>query len=86
MNFILSDIILDNAGYELFTDLCLADYLITFKFVNTVRFHGKVIPWFISDVTSKDFINTIDYLSYKIKSNVLKELGKRWENYMKSGL
>ncbi|VVC25270.1 Domain of unknown function DUF89 [Cinara cedri] len=79
------DIILDNAGYELFTDLCLADYLITFKFVNTIRFHGKVIPWFISDVTTQDFINTIDYLSYKIKSDVLKELGKRWENYMKSG-
>lgn len=83
---LFSDIILDNAGYELFTDLCLADYLVTFKFVNTVRFHGKVIPWFISDVTTQDFINTIDYLSHKVKSDVLKELGNRWEGFMKSGL
>lgn len=80
------DIILDNAGYELFTDLCLADYLVTFKFVNTVQFHGKAIPWFISDVTTRDFTSTIDYLSYKVKSDVLKELGKRWESYIKSGL
>jgi len=83
---LFSDIILDNAGYELFTDLCLADYLITFKFVNIVRFHGKAIPWFVSDVTNQDFISTITYIANTTESEVLKELGKRWEGYMKSGL
>lgn len=82
----ISDIILDNAGYELFTDLCLADYLVTYKFVNIVRFHGKAIPWFVSDVTNQDFTTTIDYIAHNIKSEILKELGKRWEGYMKSGL
>ncbi|XP_008187642.2 protein-glutamate O-methyltransferase [Acyrthosiphon pisum] len=79
------DIILDNAGYELFTDLCLADYLVTYKFVNTVRFHGKAIPWFVSDVTSQDFTATINYIAHTSKSETLKELGKRWEGYFKSG-
>jgi hypothetical protein len=31
------DIVMDNAGYELFTDLCLADFLVTSKVANTVR-------------------------------------------------
>lgn len=84
--YFILDIILDNAGYELFTDLCLADYLVTYKFVNTVRFHGKAIPWFVSDVTNQDFTTTIDYIAHGIKSEVLNELGKRWESYMKSGL
>lgn len=84
--FFFLDIILDNAGYELFTDLCLADYLVTYKFVNTVRFHGKAIPWFVSDVTSQDFISTIEYIAYKNENDILKGLGKRWECYVKSGL
>lgn len=77
---------MDNAGYELFTDLCLADYLVTYKFVNTVRFHGKAIPWFISDVIYQDFTCTIDCIAHKSGSKILKELGKRWECYVKSGL
>lgn len=77
---------MDNAGYELFTDLCLADYLMTYKFVNTVRFHGKAIPWFVSDVTSQDFKATIDSVAHTSKSETLKELGKRWEGYFKSGM
>lgn len=83
---LFSDIILDNAGYELFTDLCLADYLVTYKFVNIVRFHGKAIPWFVSDVTSQDFTATINYIAHTSRSETLKELGKRWEGYIKSGM
>jgi len=77
---------LDNSGYELFTDLCLADYLLTYKFVNIVRFHGKAIPWFVSDVTRQDFIATIDCTAHTTRSETLKELGKRWEKYFKSGI
>lgn len=76
---------MDNAGYELFTDLCLADYLMTYKFVNTVRFHGKAIPWFVSDVTIQDFSATINHTAHESRSETLKELGKRWEAYFKSG-
>nr|XP_032524289.1 damage-control phosphatase ARMT1-like [Danaus plexippus plexippus] len=49
------DIVCDNSGYELFTDLCLADFLISQNIVKRVRFHVKKIPWFVSDVTPKDF-------------------------------
>lgn len=86
LNNMFSDIILDNSGYELFTDLCLADYLVTYKLVNTVRFHGKSIPWFVSDVTNQDFTTTIDYIAHKGESEVLMELGKRWLGYMNSGM
>ena len=35
------DIVLDNSGLELFSDLCLADYLIESKLADSVTFHGK---------------------------------------------
>ncbi|CAG4980417.1 unnamed protein product [Colias eurytheme] len=52
---VMFDIVCDNAGYELFTDLCLAHFLISQKIVQKVRFHVKKIPWFVSDVTPVDF-------------------------------
>lgn len=36
------DIILDNAGLEVFADICLADFLISKNLVEKVFFHGKV--------------------------------------------
>ncbi|XP_053612427.1 damage-control phosphatase ARMT1-like isoform X2 [Plodia interpunctella] len=52
---VMFDIVCDNSGYELFTDLCLAHFLLSQKIVQKVRFHVKDIPWFVSDVTPKDF-------------------------------
>ncbi|KAF8310776.1 DUF89-domain-containing protein [Clavulina sp. PMI_390] len=50
------DIVLDNSGFELFTDLVLADFLVTYTpFVSKVVFHPKLIPWFVSDVLPPDF-------------------------------
>ncbi|XP_041985741.1 damage-control phosphatase ARMT1-like isoform X2 [Aricia agestis] len=49
------DIICDNSGYELFTDLCVAHYLIATNIVKKIRFHVKKLPWFVSDVTPRDF-------------------------------
>jgi hypothetical protein len=48
------DIILDNSGLELYTDLLLADYLITSGQAGTVALHGKLLPWFVSDVMAAD--------------------------------
>jgi len=56
------DIVLDNAGFELFTDLCLADFLTSVGMATTVRFHAKCIPWFISDVTAEDWQWTLNEL------------------------
>jgi len=50
------DIVLDNSGFELFTDLVLADFLVTYTpFISKVIFHPKLIPWFVSDVVPADF-------------------------------
>lgn len=56
---IMFDIVCDNAGYELFTDLCVANFLVSQNIVKKVRFHVKRIPWFVSDVTPKDFKHVI---------------------------
>ncbi|KAJ8679706.1 hypothetical protein QAD02_015493 [Eretmocerus hayati] len=49
------DIVLDNSGYELFSDFCLAVFLTQKKIAKTIRFYVKQYPWFISDVTVNDF-------------------------------
>jgi hypothetical protein len=56
------DIILDNSGFELYTDLLLADFLLASGLVNKIRFHPKDMPWFVSDVTPSDFHFTIEAL------------------------
>lgn len=67
---VMFDIVCDNTGYELFADLCLAHFLVAQKIVQKVRFHVKDMPWFISDVTEKDFRYVIDACS---NSNFSKE-------------
>ena len=79
------DIVLDNAGFELFTDLCLAEFLVSSGVASRVRFHGKRIPWFISDVTASDWQWTLQQLATSSQTE-LRQLAQRWLQYLSDGV
>lgn len=57
------DIILDNAGFELFVDLILASFLLSTKLATHIVLHPKSIPWFVSDVVPTDFVSLLSALA-----------------------
>ncbi|NJN26160.1 MAG: protein-glutamate O-methyltransferase family protein [Cyclobacteriaceae bacterium] len=56
------DLILDNAGLELFSDLLLARELVHSGLVNEVTLHAKAYPTFVSDATLADIRFLLDTL------------------------
>ncbi|KAK8846563.1 hypothetical protein IAR55_005649 [Kwoniella newhampshirensis] len=93
------DIVLDNAGFELYTDLILADFLVSCTpSVGEVVFHPKAIPWFVSDVLPYDFTWAIDslldttFFAEHASTPLTKEdtenlvtLAQRWKSHVSSG-
>lgn len=79
------DIVLDNAGFELVTDLVLADFLVSSGLARQIHFHGKSIPWFVSDVTAKDFQWTIRQ-AMATNHKWVSKCGVRWQRYLKEGM
>ncbi|WAR18434.1 ARMT1-like protein, partial [Mya arenaria] len=78
------DIILDNAGFEVATDLCLAEFLLTSKLATSVNFHAKAFSWFVSDVTPVDFENTLQRLMM-CNSMATDFFLKRWKGRLEDG-
>jgi len=91
------DFVLDNSGFELFTDLVFADFLVTYTpYVSKVVFHPKLIPWFVSDVTPVDFKDTFKVLGdptffpadigSEIEHKHLDYMVSRWNSYLEKGI
>lgn len=92
------DIVLDNSGFELFTDLVFADFLVTYtSHVEKVVFHPKMIPWFVSDVTPPDFKQSFESLldpkffdstpeGVNESRQHLVSMITRWKNYVDRGI
>ncbi|KAK7994713.1 hypothetical protein PG990_013486 [Apiospora arundinis] len=57
------DIVLDNAGFELYVDLILAGFLLSSGLATHVVLHPKSIPWFVSDVVPQDFSDLLSALA-----------------------
>lgn len=57
------DIVLDNAGFELYVGILLAGYLLSTGLASKVVFHPKSIPWFVSDVVPADFTDLLSALA-----------------------
>ncbi|XP_032676122.1 damage-control phosphatase ARMT1-like [Odontomachus brunneus] len=76
------DIVLDNAGYELFTDLCLAAFLILKQFATKVRFYVKKYPWYVSDATLHDFYWILEQMGYLNSHPDLQFLSKMYFDFL----
>ena len=71
------DIVMDNAGFELVSDLCLAEFLIAAKLAAEVRLRVKCQPWFVSDTMEHDVWWLLDQMEAD------KRLGLRtWRSLM----
>ncbi|KAK2890132.1 hypothetical protein Q8A73_018432 [Channa argus] len=79
------DIVLDNAGFELVSDLVLADFLVSSGLACKIHFHGKCMPWFVSDVTANDFQWTIRQ-TMAANHKWMSKSGVQWQRYVKEGV
>lgn len=86
LNFDVSvDLILDNAGFELFTDLCLADFLVSKRLCSRVNLHVKSMPWFVSDAMKSDFHWLLEQLSEPSVKSTWKKTALRWQEHLSNG-
>lgn len=57
------DIVLGNAGFELYADLVLTAYLLSSGLATLVVLHPKSIPWCVSDAVPADFAALLNSLA-----------------------
>ena len=77
------DLLLDNAGFELISDLALVDILLSLSLAEQVMLQAKAHPTFVSDVIPLDVAGAIRFLIDQ-PDPAVKSLGIRLENYSHS--
>lgn len=77
-------IVLDNAGFEIITDLVLVRYILKANLAKKVTLYGKSMPWFVSDMTKQDFTWTLAHLRSH-ENEVARNFGAAMQGYVDSG-
>lgn len=77
------DIVVDNAGFELLCDLCLADILVMTGCAAPLVLQLKGHPTFVSDAMAHDVNDTIDFLQGLGGAPAL--VGQRWRRHINEG-
>jgi hypothetical protein len=82
------DIIVDNAGFELITDLALAQHLIQSGIAKTVTFQLKSHPTFVSDALEKDLLEHVEHYANLNTAQYpnAQAAGATWKQYLETGL
>lgn len=78
-----ADFIMDNAGFELVCDLCLADFLLSSEMAISVRLHLKPHPTFVSDAMIEDVHDTVAFCAADTHADV-RALGARLREHLGS--
>jgi len=81
------DIIIDNAGFELITDLVLGQFLVQSGIAHTVTFQLKSHPTFVSDALEKDLLETVEHYQ-QLDANkypAAQAAGSLWKSFLDSG-
>lgn len=78
------DFVVDNAGFELVTDFVLADAILSLNLATEVHFHGKAMPWYVSDTTKHDFDWTIQQC-LAVNNKWMSKCGQTWKENLKKG-
>jgi uncharacterized protein with ATP-grasp and redox domains len=78
------DFLVDNAGFELVSDLAFSDYLLTSGITSSIRLHVKIHPTYVSDAMEKDVRATIEFLRADQEIHT-KASGERLRDALRAG-
>lgn len=78
------DLMLDNAGFELITDLALIDLVLSLGLADEVVLHTKAHPTFVSDVIDLDLQPALEFL-LESEDQAVTQFGKRLKDHFEAG-
>lgn len=78
------DVLVDNAGFELVSDLALVHYLLDSGRADSVRLHVKPHPFFVSDTTAQDLRETVATLA-ATDEEAVSRFGRRLQGHLNEG-